>query len=86
MIILHPDNKRATTISFDEFREQLISAYADHKKNQKIKNAKGRVSQEDVNFAVSYWVSELPTLFTAALDAGSNRIVISYTRASTNST
>ncbi len=78
MIILHPDNKRATTISFDEFREQLISAYADHKKNVKIKNAKGRVTQEDVNFAVSWWISELPRLFTESLDNGQSTIIISY--------
>lgn len=68
MIIIYPNPERATVISIDQFKNQLIEAYANHKDNVRIKKLNSRVSKEDIDFVISYWVSELPSKFTSALD------------------
>jgi len=78
MIILHPDGERAQVLTFDEFRKQLVKAYANHKVNEKIKAKNCKITLEDINFVVSHWVSEIPGLFTAALDISSSTIMIGY--------
>jgi len=78
MIVLYPDNESAQVITFDELRQQLIAAYAKHKDNLRIKNKRCEVSSEDINFVISYWVAELPKLFTKALDLKMEHVVISY--------
>jgi hypothetical protein len=78
MIILHPDGERAQVLTFDEFRKQLLKAYATHKVNEKIKAKNCEITLEDINFAVSHWMAELPGLFTKALDLKSNYVAISY--------
>lgn len=78
MIFLHPDAESTKVLTFDEFRNQLIAAYAKHKENEKIKQERCRIGEEDVNFTVSYWFTQLPSLFQKSLDAGAPTIQISY--------
>ncbi len=78
MIILHPDGERAQVLTFDEFRKQLVKAYATHRNNEKIKIKNCKVTTEDINFVVSHWVAELPGLFTKALDADADSVKIDY--------
>jgi hypothetical protein len=78
MIILHPDGERAQVLTFDEFRKQLVKAYATHRNNEKIKIKNCKVTTEDINFVVSHWITELPSLFTKALDSGSATLSVSW--------
>ncbi len=46
--------------------------------NEKIKANKCKITTEDINFAVSHWVAELPSLFTTALDLKWDAVSIQY--------